>query len=198
MPHPSGTDPRPLTGEPLALDLLNTRWIDGDGRHDLLDSVAGLALWLDSPPVREHLRPTEAAPPPPADRTALDRLLLTRTALDTLAAASTGPDPATPEDARHLNEVLSHGCIRRTLRPDGVPESVVEVDDTSWIPAWYAAENWLHLIADRPDRIRACANHACILHFYDVSKNGTRRWCSMAGCGNRAKAQRHYAKHSGS
>ena len=27
MPHPVGADPRPLTGEPLALDLLNTRWI---------------------------------------------------------------------------------------------------------------------------------------------------------------------------
>ncbi|MEU6043496.1 CGNR zinc finger domain-containing protein [Streptomyces griseus] len=197
MPHPSGTDPRPLTGEPLALDLLNTRWIDGDGRHDLLDSVAGLALWLDSPPVRERLRPTEAAPAPPADRTTLDRLLLTRAALDALVTTTARHDPATPEDATHLNEVLSHGRIRRTLGPDGAPESVMETDDPSWIPAWYAADNWLHLIADRPDRIRPCANHACVLHFYDVSKNGTRRWCSMAGCGNRAKAQRHYAKRTG-
>jgi predicted RNA-binding Zn ribbon-like protein len=33
-----------------------------------------------------------------------------------------------------------------------------------------------------------------VLHFFDVSKNGTRRWCSMSGCGNRAKARRHYAR----
>ncbi|MFF5454360.1 CGNR zinc finger domain-containing protein [Streptomyces sp. NPDC012950] len=26
-----------------------------------------------------------------------------------------------------------------------------------------------------------------------MSKNGTRRWCSMAGCGNLLNAQRHYA-----
>nr|WP_239144429.1 CGNR zinc finger domain-containing protein [Streptomyces sp. SID14515] len=189
-----------MTGEPLALDLLNTRWIDGGVRHDLLDSVAGLAVWLDSPAVREQLRPTatpEGAPAPPADRTTLDRLLQARAALDALADAAARPDPAAPEDADRLNEVLSHGHVRRTLGPDGSPESVVEVDDPSWIPAWYAAENWLRLIADRPDRIRPCANHACVLHFYDVSKNGTRRWCSMAGCGNRAKAQRHYAKRSG-
>ncbi|MFJ8249286.1 CGNR zinc finger domain-containing protein [Streptomyces sp. NPDC094466] len=194
MSHSPGADPRPLTGEPLALDLLNTRWIDGDGPHDLLDSAAGLAVWLNSPPVRDHLGP---APAPAADRITLERLLLARTALDSLAASTAHQDPATPESADRLNEVLAHGRIRRALGPGGLPESVVEVDDPSWAPAWYAAENWLHLVADRPDRIRPCANHACVLHFYDVSKNGTRRWCSMAGCGNRAKAQRHYARRSG-
>lgn len=191
MPHPSGADPRPLTGEPLALDLLNTRWIDGSGPHDLLDSVAGLAVWLDSAPVREQLGPDRA---PAADRITLDRLLHARAALDALTPRQ---DPATPDGVFRLNEVLSHGRIRRTLGPDGTPASVVETDDPSWAPAWYAAENWLRLVADRPDRIRPCANHACVLHFYDTSKNGTRRWCSMAGCGNRAKAQRHHARRSG-
>ncbi|MEV1044462.1 CGNR zinc finger domain-containing protein [Streptomyces sp. NPDC049916] len=189
-----GTDPRPLTGEPLALDLLNTRWLGGDGPHDLLDSLTGLAVWLESPPVREHLGP---GPTPTADRATLDRLLLARTALGALAAAAARPGRAAPGDADRLNEVLSHGRIRRTLGPEGVPVSAVEVDDPSWAPAWHAAENWLRLVADRPDRIHPCANDACVLHFYDVSKNGTRRWCSMAGCGNRAKAQRHYARRSG-
>jgi predicted RNA-binding Zn ribbon-like protein len=31
-----------------------------------------------------------------------------------------------------------------------------------------------------------------VLWFYDTTRNGTRRWCSMAICGNRAKAHRHY------
>ncbi|MGW3217306.1 CGNR zinc finger domain-containing protein [Streptomyces parvus] len=194
MTQPPGPDPRPLTGEPLAIDLLNTRWIDGDGRHDLLETVPGLAVWLDSPPVREHLGPDTS---PTADRATLDRLLTARTALDALAATAVRRDPATPEDSARLNEVLAHGRIRRTLGPDGMPDSVVEVDEPSWLPAWYAAENWLRLVADRPDRIRHCANDACVLHFHDVSKNGTRRWCSMAGCGNRAKAQRHYARRTG-
>ncbi|MGW9247242.1 CGNR zinc finger domain-containing protein [Streptomyces sp. S063] len=201
MTQPPGPDPRPLTGEPLAIDLLNTRWIDGDGRHDLLDTVSGLAIWLGSPPVREHLAPGASADRTPeallaADRATLDRLLAARTALDALAATAVRRDPATPEDSARLNEVLTHGRIRRTLGPGGVPESVVEVDEPSWLPAWYAAENWLRLVADRPDRIRHCANDACVLHFHDVSKNGTRRWCSMAGCGNRAKAQRHYARRT--
>jgi predicted RNA-binding Zn ribbon-like protein len=37
-----------------------------------------------------------------------------------------------------------------------------------------------------------------VLHFYDSSRGGPRQWCSMAGCGNRAKARRHYerARHA--
>ncbi|WP_411079889.1 CGNR zinc finger domain-containing protein [Streptomyces sp. cmx-18-6] len=194
MPHPTGADPRPLTGEPLALDLLNTRWIDAEGPRDLLASEEGLALWLSGTAVREQTK----ALAPAADAKTLARLLETRATLHALAASAARREPAAAEDAAALNAVLSHGRIRRTLGGDGLPQSAVEVDDPSWGPAWYAAESWLRLVADRPDRIRPCANHSCVLHFYDVSKNGTRRWCSMAGCGNRAKAQRHYARRTGS
>jgi predicted RNA-binding Zn ribbon-like protein len=34
-----------------------------------------------------------------------------------------------------------------------------------------------------------------VLYFFDPT--GRRRWCSMAGCGNRAKAKRHYARSAG-
>jgi predicted RNA-binding Zn ribbon-like protein len=43
-------------------------------------------------------------------------------------------------------------------------------------------------------RIRQCANDRCLWLFVDASKSGTRRWCDMAACGNRAKARRHYLK----
>jgi predicted RNA-binding Zn ribbon-like protein len=43
-------------------------------------------------------------------------------------------------------------------------------------------------------RIRRCENDKCRWLFIDRSKAGTRRWCDMAACGNRAKAQRHYSK----
>lgn len=43
-------------------------------------------------------------------------------------------------------------------------------------------------------RIRQCANVRCLWLFVDESKSGTRRWCDMTSCGNRAKARRHYAK----
>ena len=42
----------------------------------------------------------------------------------------------------------------------------------------------LFVTADRK-RVRKCAQ--CVLHFYDTSKKGRRRWCSMQLCGNRFK-----------
>lgn len=42
-------------------------------------------------------------------------------------------------------------------------------------------------------RLRQCAG--CVLHYYDTSKKGTRRWCSMRLCGNRCKVAA-YAKRN--
>jgi predicted RNA-binding Zn ribbon-like protein len=49
------------------------------------------------------------------------------------------------------------------------------------------------LFAEAPrGRIRKCAE--CVLHFYDTSKKGTRRWCSMRLCGNRVKVASYAAR----
>jgi predicted RNA-binding Zn ribbon-like protein len=39
------------------------------------------------------------------------------------------------------------------------------------------------------ERMKACPWHTCHVAFYDHSRNRSRTWCSMAVCGNRAKAQ---------
>ncbi len=41
------------------------------------------------------------------------------------------------------------------------------------------------------EAVRKCANDGCSLFFYDTSRTGRRRWCSMAACGNRAKVAAH-------
>ena len=38
-------------------------------------------------------------------------------------------------------------------------------------------------------RIRECASDTCAWVFVDRTKNHSRRWCDMAGCGNRAKGR---------
>jgi predicted RNA-binding Zn ribbon-like protein len=43
--------------------------------------------------------------------------------------------------------------------------------------------------------VRKCEGASCTLMFYDRTKAHGRRWCSMAVCGNRAKAAAHRAKH---
>jgi predicted RNA-binding Zn ribbon-like protein len=39
------------------------------------------------------------------------------------------------------------------------------------------------------ERLKACGDESCQWAFYDESKNRSGHWCSMAVCGNRAKAR---------
>jgi predicted RNA-binding Zn ribbon-like protein len=71
-----------------------------------------------------------------------------------------------------------------------------------WTVTGSAAERLAYLIdADAADLLNSgrfrlisqCQDHSCGWLFLDRSKRKNRRWCSMADCGNRAKARRHYA-----
>jgi hypothetical protein len=53
---------------------------------------------------------------------------------------------------------------------------------------------WDALAKTSPGRLRPCGNNECQLFLIDHSRAGTARWCSMAVCGNRMKARRHYEK----
>jgi predicted RNA-binding Zn ribbon-like protein len=43
-------------------------------------------------------------------------------------------------------------------------------------------------------RMKICPGAHCGWAFYDASRNGTGRWCSMSVCGGRAKARAHYRR----
>lgn len=168
---------RPLTGEPLGLDLLNTVWRGPGGVVDMLADLGGTTAWLDEVGIE--------GPATEAVRVALGQ------AREAIRAHAEAPDSAPARAA--LNEVLRWGHSRPVLTPDGpVVERVVE-NPARWA-GWLAAVTYADLLATAPDRIRRCDHPDCILWFLDTSARGTRRWCSMAGCGNRAKAARHHAR----
>lgn len=48
------------------------------------------------------------------------------------------------------------------------------------------------LTSNKLERLKVCDDDHCGWIFLDMSKNKSRRWCSMQDCGNRAKARRHY------
>jgi predicted RNA-binding Zn ribbon-like protein len=174
------TDPRPLVGEPLSLDLLNTRWMQSGEPHDLLDSVSGLAVWLAATGLADRCQ---------ADEATLRELRAAREAIARLVDG--GTDVAA---LQAFNAVLELGQLRLVLTEDG-PDRILEAAQPAALPGWLAAENYLTLLKKAPERIRHCAHPDCVLHFYDISKNGLRRWCSMASCGNRTKVSRHHARH---
>ena len=45
-------------------------------------------------------------------------------------------------------------------------------------------------------RLKACQADRCGWAFYDHARNRSRRWCSMAVCGNRTKARAYRRRHA--
>jgi predicted RNA-binding Zn ribbon-like protein len=166
---------RPLTGEPLSLDLVDSTWRDAGVLHDVLATRAGHAGWLE-----EH------GLPGPADAAARRNLVATRDALRGLLEQPTSPAAIAGVDA-----VLDHGRIR--LRA-GAERETVEVA-AAWRVPWLAARDLVDHLAAHPERLRGCANPECVLWFLDTTRSRSRRWCSMAACGNRIKVRRHYDRH---
>lgn len=168
-------DPRPLTGEPLPLDLLNTVWVDDAGTHDLLADRREARRWLDG-------HGFTAAPDTPA---ALRVLRGSREQLRALLRDRTADEPR-----EAVNTLLRRGSTRTVLDAQGRPQSEACVAPT-WEVPWRCAAVLVTLLGTHGSRIRPCGNPECVLWFLDVSRPGSRRWCSMAGCGNHAKAVRH-------
>jgi predicted RNA-binding Zn ribbon-like protein len=63
---------------------------------------------------------------------------------------------------------------------------------------WPVAVSAVRLLTDGPlDRVKVCAAEAgCIGLFLDTSKNRSRRWCTMDGCGIDAKVQRQASRRA--
>jgi predicted RNA-binding Zn ribbon-like protein len=57
-----------------------------------------------------------------------------------------------------------------------------------------AADAITLLAEGQADRVRVCGHARCGLRYLDCSPAGNRQWCSMSRCGNRTKAQHHYAR----
>jgi predicted RNA-binding Zn ribbon-like protein len=88
---------------------------------------------------------------------------------------------------------LLHGATRTPAITDGrVAWSLTVQPDREL--AVRAVLAWDALGQASPGRLRPCANDECRLFLIDRSKAGTARWCSMAVCGNRMKARRHYER----
>ena len=172
---------RPLTGEPLPLDLLNTLWMTTDGPRDALADPAGVAAWLAERGLSSPVDVSELAPALREAREAMRQALLT-------------PDRPAVLDA--VNAVLARGHVRERLGPGGA-QDVIEVQDERWRIPWLAAHELVALLRARPERIRRCEGDGCVLWFLDGTRSATRRWCSRRGCGNRAKARRHRAHRRG-
>jgi predicted RNA-binding Zn ribbon-like protein len=111
-------------------------------------------------------------------------------AYDVLARLAIGDRPA-----RAKVDAL-HGLISRAVRSASVDLSpfgwrAVDPGDAVRLAVWRLFED------EDLRRLRQCGDDGCGWLFLDRSKNGSRRWCSSADCGNRARARRHYERARG-
>jgi predicted RNA-binding Zn ribbon-like protein len=111
------------------------------------------------------------------------------------AAHSHGPVKGALEFVNaEIGNALSHARIAsggRDFTWDWTDENPLD------FPLWDIARDAGDLLAsERLVRLRECEGDTCGWLFLNLTKNGSRRWCDMKGCGNRAKVRRYRAaKH---
>lgn len=187
-------------GDGLCLDFVNTRyWRGTTAPTDELTGFQPLLRWLEAKggfdaTVLAMAAAWSAAEPAKAERLLAETIVL-REAIHRLFAATASGEPLPAADFACVNTALAKAPARSKLAPgDGGWETAwMEVSAPALLAPvlWSAAD--LLLSRDRR-RIRQCSNEKCRFLFIDESKNGTRRWCDMSSCGNRAKAHRHLMK----
>jgi predicted RNA-binding Zn ribbon-like protein len=173
------------------LDFLNTKPVLADGPTELLPDVRALERWLITSgtvtsakakaTVRSWRNSTEAA-------AFLEKFIAFREKLrEAVLRIESG---STPSDTfiTEVNSLLLRYPLAALLhKRDGkvVRETTFELREPTdvWAPIVDAAAN---LLAEtESSRIRKC--ESCVVHFFDTSKKGSRRWCSMNICGNKLK-----------
>ncbi|SDL94850.1 Conserved protein containing a Zn-ribbon-like motif, possibly RNA-binding [Nonomuraea maritima] len=155
--------------ETLLLDLLNTTPVVGGApRDELADADAG-RRWLSA-----HGRPTGVD-----EWRALREV---RSVLQAIVRHDASPDGLAP---------FVEGVTRRATLIDGSVEWTLDLPEGRTAAARVVLA-WDELRRSSPGRLRPCANEECRLFLIDHSKPNRARWCSMAVCGNRMKARRHY------
>ena len=171
--------------------------IPADNAPGALELVRRFENTLDLPDGPDRLGTVEAAAawclshglPPVRDLTELERLRGFRGAVrGVLFANNDGEEPA-----------IAWEGLRPFVDPAQLALGVDSVRGLELRPARPEQEGAIaallaivyEALLDRTwSRLRACRKHSCRFAYYDHSKNGSRAWCSMATCGNQAKAQR--------
>ena len=180
-----------------AFDFLNTLELEDDGLVERLTSLDTAASWLADAGVVADATAITAPSRSAAERDSfLRRLITTRTALRDVAHAVAHEEAPVPRAIAEVNRALgSRERIELVAAADGVRLGHSHVGDAIDDVLARIAEPIVREIGNgHDDRIRICANDTCRWLFYDESRAGRRRWCDMATCGNRAKAQRHRAR----
>jgi predicted RNA-binding Zn ribbon-like protein len=184
----------------LCLDFANTLGDrpDESPHEEDLHTYADLIAWGEAADVlstdeAEAMLQDAARRPVDAERT-FARAIALREAIYRLFSAIAADTAPPADDLDAVNAAIATATARGRLAPLHGHFHWQWAHDPSVLDsmlspvAWSVAEL---LMSEDLHRVRECAGPDCGWLFMDTSKNGSRRWCSMETCGNRAKARRH-------
>ena len=198
-------DRLPQLGGAICLDFTNTAvWRMRPEPDETLVTYDDLLRWATRAGVIDEPAATalrcEAEATPDAARQTLEQARTLREALYRIMLAGMAriaPDPAPLETFnRELQLAMSRAGVHSG--PDGlqwdwsVPTTgTVDLAQPLWPVVRSAADL---LTGPSLERIKRCPGEGCGWLFLDTSRNGSRRWCDMSSCGNRARVRAFAAR----
>jgi predicted RNA-binding Zn ribbon-like protein len=183
------------------LDFLNTKPVLAGGPTELLPDVRALERWLiasgmvTSAKTRAIVRSWRHSTGATAF---LERLIAFRERLrEAVVRIENGLSPTDAFLAEVNSLLLQHPRHISLHKRDGMV-----IRNTLFEPR-KPADLWAPIIGATADllaetevsRIRKC--ESCVVHFFDTSKKGSRRWCSMNICGNKLKVAAYQRRKRG-
>jgi predicted RNA-binding Zn ribbon-like protein len=184
----------------LGLDLINTVIVDNGSHVDLLKSFDDLVDWLAEVGLMNAAQIARVKRKWSGTRMAAEtfaQALQLRDSLRLMGEDLTHGRPVSKRSLGQLNDLLKRKSGYFEVRAfEGGYEKRFhsEIDDIGGILVPVAESMADLLCFGDLSQVKKCENEACVLRFYDTSKNHRRRWCSMAACGNRAKANAFYER----
>jgi predicted RNA-binding Zn ribbon-like protein len=195
----------PAPGAELGVAFANTRyWRGSEPPREKLHGLGDVLAWCEGARAidartRKELEAWAAQHGGEAIRLFGEVVAARETIYALLGAAAVG-DAGAGRDIDALNQLLATAPARTSLAAGAagslwrLPAAMPAAASLLAPILWSAGDQ---LGGEQLQRLRMCANEKCRWLFIDDSKSGTRRWCSMSACGNRAKAHRHYLRKTG-
>jgi predicted RNA-binding Zn ribbon-like protein len=192
-----------FVGNQPCLDFINTQFVVNGQPVDLLATFSDLVTWL----VQVHLLTEKDAKKielqggrQTMGTQALEQARVFRATLREMIERLIAGRPVPQAPIETINKMLRYRTGRpQLIRRSGtfVREFQAESQDVNQLLGLLAEAASDLLCTCDLSLIKKCQNPACVLFFYDTTKNHARHWCSMSICGNRSKVAAHYRRHRG-
>ena len=187
-----------LANQPC-LDFINTDLVMNGQPTDLLSSFQDLVGWL----VQAGLLTEKDAAriEGGGDHDAMETLKQAkafRSTMRNMAERLAARKPVPQGALALINHLLRHRIgYAQVTRRNGMFERRYEAgfEDANHVLGLLAEAASDLLCTCNLSLVKQCQNPACVLFFYDTTKNHARHWCSMDLCGNRSKVAAHYRRH---